>query len=253
MTEAELCDYWRMLRARVAVMAAMDTERLVFGAHSAAWGHGYGILPPISEKQIARFESRNRLQLPPAYRTFLIHYGAGGAGPGYGIADFSRAIAPHDFTVPFPFSGTVALDAHHAASCAGRAPEGLGYLGTAGCGSDAYIELNGTQPGTVWCSGAGDGAFYPYEDFHTWMERWAGRVERATAIIVQFRDLTERHAAGALTLERAVSVLGPQISRRPVGDGTWTVRFASGGGALRCDEVGAVLDVVGPRKGGLGS
>ena len=70
---------------------------------------------------------------------------------------------------------------------------------------------------------------------------------------MQFRDITRRHAAGALTLARAVSVLGPQISRRPVGDGTWTVRFASGGGALRCDEVGAVLDVVGPRKGGIGS
>jgi hypothetical protein len=246
-TEAELCDYWRTLRARVAAMAAADTERLIFGAHSAAWGHGYGILPPVPEKQVGRFESRNRLQLPPAYRTFLTHYGSGGAGPGYGIADFSRAVAPHDFTVPF--SDTVALEGVHS----GGPREGLGYLGTAGCGSDSYIELNGAQPGTVWCSGAGDGAFYSCEDFQTWMERWASRVEQATAIIVQFRDLTRRHAAGALTLARAVSVLGPQISRRPVGDGTWTVRFASGGGALRCDEVGAVLDVVGPRKGGIGS
>lgn len=251
MTEAELRDYWRTLRGRVAAMAAVDTERLVFGAHSAAWGHGYGILPPVPERRIARFESQNRIQLPLAYRTFLTHYGAGGAGPGYGIADFSRAIAPHDFTVPFPFTDTVELDERHTDDHPIRQREGLGYLGTAGCGIDSYIELNGAQPGTVWCDG--DGAFCRLEDFQTWVERWASRVERATAIILQFQTLAERHAAGVLTLERAASVLGPQISRRPVGDGTWTVRFASGGGELRCDDGGAVLDVVGPRKGGIGS
>ncbi len=247
MTEAELCAYWAALRTRVAAMAAADGERLIFGAHSPAWGHDYYILPPVPEESLRRFETRNRLRLPMVYRTFLRCYGAGGAGPDYGIADFSFAIAPHDFTVPSPVADTI----EHGEEHAGEHREGLGYLGTAGCGIDWYIELNGPRPGTVWRDG--EGMLCRYEDFHTWMDRWAARVERSLESIARFRLLSERHAASALTVEAAAAVLGPEVSRRRDEDGTWSVWFALGGGHLRCDSAGSVLSIVGPRKGGLGS
>jgi hypothetical protein len=250
-TESELCAYWTNLRVRVAAMAAVDTDRLIFGAHLTSLGHRYEILQPVPEESLRRFEARNRLRIPLAYRTFLLHYGAGGAGPGYGIVDFSRAIAPHDFTVPFPYTDTVDLEEHHTDDHLLWKREGLGYLGTLGCGIDWYIELNGPQRGTVWCDG--DGAFYRYEAFQVWMDRWATRIERGLGVIVRYRELTRQHAAGGLTLSGAEAVLGPEISRREEGEGTWRVRLASGGGDLRCDADGAVLSVVGPRKGGIGS
>ena len=45
---------------------------------------------PVSEERLANFESINGVNLPTDYRSFLSAFGAGGAGPDYGIYDFAK-------------------------------------------------------------------------------------------------------------------------------------------------------------------
>lgn len=53
----------------------------MFGAR----GHGFRLGPVMSEEQLRGLEADLGIGLPPQYRSFLLHVGAGGAGPDYGL------------------------------------------------------------------------------------------------------------------------------------------------------------------------
>ncbi|MCB9764325.1 MAG: SMI1/KNR4 family protein [Alphaproteobacteria bacterium] len=247
MTEAELHDYWRAQRARVARLKARDPRRVLFGAHSDRWGHRYRVARVVPEAKLVAFEERCGRRLPLEYRTFLRSYGAGGAGPDYGIRRFQEAILPHTYPIPWGHTDTVETDGLLDDHPVWR-HDGLGFLGTAGCGIDWYIELNGPQPGTVWCDG--DGALYKYPPFQPWFEHWAARAEQAVAIIQAFTALKQRFdAKGGLDEAAVVEALGaPERSTRR-DDGVEELWFARGGGHVLRGPDGGILDVVPPRKG----
>ena len=53
----------------------------IFGAET----HEFALNPPLTESEVAAFESAYRVALPAEYRLFLLHVGNGGAGPYYGL------------------------------------------------------------------------------------------------------------------------------------------------------------------------
>ena len=58
-----------------------ETGSTVFGAGS----HQMELEPPMAEAEVAAFEGRRGITLPPTYRAFLTTIGRSGAGPYYGL------------------------------------------------------------------------------------------------------------------------------------------------------------------------
>ncbi|MFI0721301.1 SMI1/KNR4 family protein [Streptomyces sp. NPDC021224] len=105
---------WAGVRERVAAAGGGPDGGGVFGAR----GHGWVLEDPLTEDEVAELEAQAGIRLPADYRSFLLHVGAGGAGPAYGLfpvrrvqgrwrwegdgADLADLSA---FAVPFPERG----------------------------------------------------------------------------------------------------------------------------------------------------
>ncbi|MFJ1590576.1 SMI1/KNR4 family protein [Kitasatospora albolonga] len=72
---------WVGVRERVLRLAGHPESDKVFGAR----GHGFRLGPVMSEEQLRAVEASLGVGLPAEYRGFLLHVGAGGAGPHYGL------------------------------------------------------------------------------------------------------------------------------------------------------------------------
>jgi hypothetical protein len=97
MTTKELLYELKMLRRK-------DGAQQVFGAST----HRYKLHSALSERELAAFEQKHDINLPPDYRDFLRHGGDGGAGPAYGLfrlGDWAQDAGPVTNTylcTPFP-------------------------------------------------------------------------------------------------------------------------------------------------------
>jgi len=185
-----------------------DPGRRVFGSAQ----HGYSLGPPLSEVELAAFESSNGVALPEDYRCFLRTLGIGGAGPFYGLErldSFGRNLSS-----PVPL--TRATD-QLAEGELNELPDHDDYGGVLefchqGCGIYSYLVVNGSTFGTIW-NGRED--FYPTRlSFAVWYTTW---LERALL---------------ALDNERLVSRIRVGMSRTDVlaaVGGDWQAREALGG------------------------
>jgi hypothetical protein len=200
--------YWREARVRLAALARLDPKcELVFASDA----HRYKVLEPVSEREIAAFERQHKLKLPLEYRAFLKGFGAGGAGPDYGIYEFSDLYVgnvaerfPRTETREWPEDPDDPL---------WRFP-GLLCVGTAGCGIDAFLEVNGAQPGTMWIDAGPGETFVRMDSFGAWYNAWLERVEAGLRGHARLAELVRSRAslpaiAGALGLEpKTVKYLG---------------------------------------------
>ena len=163
--------YWIDVQRRISGMRQIDARcELVFGSSM----HRYMNYEPVSEERLARFESINCVTLPPEYRSFLTAFGAGGAGPDYGIYDFAK------------IESVSVRDRFHLTDTS-EWPEddddpmwdlpGLLPISTSGCAIDWSIEINGPQPGTMWVDAGPGDRLMRCETFGTWYEQWLDRVE----------------------------------------------------------------------------
>jgi hypothetical protein len=78
--------WWAGVRQRVEAVAAGPGGGKVFGAP----GHKWVVEEPLTRDELAELEAQTGVQLPEEYRAFLLHVGAGGAGPAYGLFPVRR-------------------------------------------------------------------------------------------------------------------------------------------------------------------
>jgi hypothetical protein len=194
---AELGDMLQRLRVT-------DASLRVFGSTQ----HRYSFGPTLSERELAAFESANRIRLPNDYRRFLALVGNGGAGPFYGLAPLNAY--GHDLSRPFPFTtATTALDEElgRLADCYDEYP-GILEVSHQGSGVFSYLVVNGPTYGTIW-DGRED--FYPTElTFGIWYRRW---LERALRTLDNERLIPRLHVG--MTRADVLAEVGGDWRARP--------------------------------------
>ncbi len=176
----EMEEFWKDLREKVRRFEQQDDADVVFGARTRGVGHKYRLLPPVTDREVLTFEGNNGFALPPDYRCYLQSFGAGGAGPNYGILDFRAFVLPNTYEVPFPYDEEVWYDEVTDDDPVWDCP-GLAYISDAGCGTEFFVELNGPQPGRIWCSW--NEACSPYyasirDYYREWLEKVEPGLER---------------------------------------------------------------------------
>jgi hypothetical protein len=151
------------------------------------------LAPPVSPDEIADFEDRFGVELPPEYRSFLIEVSAGGPGPGYGLYQFDRSdldealgrcswnnfTEPTEFyRSPFPFTAPTSLTAEEVErdpEVADRQLEGTWVLADYGCAIYMLLVLSGPSAGQLWWSDGLDlsPADVSFVDWYTtWLDRF---------------------------------------------------------------------------------
>ncbi|HEY8984852.1 MAG TPA: SMI1/KNR4 family protein [Streptomyces sp.] len=78
--------WWAGIRERVEAAGAGPEGHKVFGA----FGHRWILEDPLTPDGVAELELQMKVRLPEEYRDFLLHVGAGGAGPAYGLFPVRR-------------------------------------------------------------------------------------------------------------------------------------------------------------------
>jgi len=135
---------------RIALMAAIDDERQVFGADT----HDYAFASPLTGDELGDLERSLGVALPDEVRAFLRHAGSSGAGPYYGLLPLS-AVEGHAIRVA-----------------------------DQGCGMSSLLVVRGDTKGEIWTD-TGDKHLAPEAaSFLAWYEAWLDRaliewVERA--------------------------------------------------------------------------
>ncbi|MCP9958270.1 SMI1/KNR4 family protein [Streptomyces sudanensis] len=77
---------WAGVRERVLELAGLPGAERVFGFPRG----GSPLEDPLTEAEVADLERYCGVRLPEEYRDFLLHVGAGGAGPAYGVFPVRR-------------------------------------------------------------------------------------------------------------------------------------------------------------------
>lgn len=72
---------WAGVRERVLRLGELPGSESVFGVR----GHGFRLGTVMEAEQVQALEVAVGITLPASYRSFLLHVGAGGAGPDYGL------------------------------------------------------------------------------------------------------------------------------------------------------------------------
>lgn len=189
-----------MVSARIDQLADKLRRVVQQGLALDCEGHEFVLYPPLSEQQVADFESRYRVQLPAGYRTFITQVANGEAGPPVsGMFPLERTLPaglgeiPEDFlSRPFPhveyynpnddgkeqaFSlqwekGKVTeddLNRHFLYRHSGTL-----NLCHEGCGHYHFLVVTGPTRGQMWIDSCGsDGGYFPLKvEFLDWYERW---------------------------------------------------------------------------------
>lgn len=154
----------------------LDQEFSIFGAEN----HRYTFNSPISEAEILAFEKEYGIQLPLAYRAFLLHFGNGGCGPNYGMLQLKHGI----YDIPFnrEESDNINLsnvfrfntywnledfpdddyDAWQDEYDKAKWCDGMLRISHEGCGCFANLVLTGKERGNVWIDArASEAGIYP--------------------------------------------------------------------------------------------
>lgn len=215
--------YWKEAKRRIAELRKIDRRfELVFGSK----GHEYEIFDTVSEKEIESFENKYDVRLPEEYRIFLMHFGAGGPGPDYGIYDF-RKINPHNVSERFTLTESTEWpeDDDNAIY---KLP-GLLNISTSGCAIDWYLEVNGPQLGTMWVDSGPGLELTKTESFSAWYTTWLDRIEVGLRNYVVLQKMSNSNE----DLKKIEETLGIK-SYEFKWDGIKYHRFRGIPGRLRC-------------------
>ena len=217
-------EFWFHARQRIFRLARIDSShKLVFGSNL----HKYEIFHPVPEERICAFETENCVQLPPEFRSFLTTFGAGGAGPDYGVFNFFEIDAAN---VRMPFHLTETTSWPDDDDDPMWELPGLLTIATSGCAIDWSIEINGPQPGTMWVNAGPGDSLMRCDTFGTWYEKWLDRVELG----LQKHELVSGLIASGATIDEITGRCGVEPEKFDW-DGVAYLRFPGIPGRIRAD------------------
>ncbi|MET9065051.1 SMI1/KNR4 family protein [Streptosporangium sandarakinum] len=159
---------WTGVRERVLALRTAPGAHQVFGAFFKGYGHGFELLPPLTEAEVAEIEAALGTSLPEEYRGFLLEVGAGGAGPDYGLFPLvpwpkgGPAAVAERLRSPFrPDHAQRTLDEHEEREPSRDAyPDEEGYRRAFGIWNDELDELDeALAAGTLYMSDRGCGYY----------------------------------------------------------------------------------------------
>src|SRR5262245_39722269 len=186
----------RLAQSAATLRTAARGQFQPFGAEL----HGFRRKRRLTEKQVAAFERRHAVTLPPEYRAFVTGVANGGAGPAYGLYSLEESVrqeprgrVPDDF-LRTPFRHRRAynpLEDPKLASFWRRVEDGeidddeaerrqlYQAAGTLvlcheGCGILHLLVVTGPSRGRVWVDDRyNDQGLFPLGvGFFDWYERW---------------------------------------------------------------------------------
>lgn len=187
-------DFWIDAKKKVRLFEKLDDADMVFGANTRGWGHKYKIYPVMVEQEILTIEKEKNISLPEEFRFYLSFFGTGGAGPDYGVENFRETFKKTEFEKPFVYTE---LSKQTGDICDNEPIEdfeGLIYVGTAGCGSDYYLELLGENIGMVWCNW-GDGGCNGEGNFCDFYSKWLEKVELGLKRYQKLKEIEKRFSS----------------------------------------------------------
>jgi hypothetical protein len=163
------------IKRKLEVLQTLDKEFIVFGSRR---GHQYKLRPTLTEFEIQNFENQQNFSLPQDYRNFLLKFGNGGAGPGYGLYPLQKTRLRGDPTQVFPYTKPI-QDWMEIESSSRYQYAGALEILTFGCSYYALLILTGAERGRIWLDA--EAYSIPSEnysgdkrpcDFLTWYEQW---------------------------------------------------------------------------------
>ena len=172
--------------AKIAELAAKDTEMKTFGASTFGNGHQYRMDAVLPVDELADFEREYDVQLPKDYSEFLTHIGNGGIGPYHGLYSLTQSVADDPghkcrgfLASPFPLTEFFnPYDEDQNTTDDELFDDqyifGSIVLSHQGCGYYDRLVITGPQAGQVWSDGrVSDQGIAPLGcDFFTWYDRW---------------------------------------------------------------------------------
>ncbi|MEK8018313.1 MAG: SMI1/KNR4 family protein [Candidatus Parabeggiatoa sp.] len=206
-------EFWLRLKEKIPKFEKLDDAEVVFGARTRGSGHNYKILPVVTDQEISAFEKNNGFELPLEYKTYIKTFGAGGAGPYYGISDFRKQVLPSQFLDPFPYSETVEFTDETEDDDPIWDYPGLAFIGEYGCGTEFLIELNGTCPGTIWCNGS-----YACSKIGTFMEFYQQWVNKVEVGLERYQLLKSLRAQKMYSLETIIETMQCRFNEQTTAD-----------------------------------
>ena len=168
------------VRQSLTKLKTHDKKFRVFGSST----HKYLLNPVIRESEVRAFENKYAINLPEAYRRFLIELGNGGAGPYYGLQtledslfadlDYKRANEFLNPSKPFlltekwnmtfegDYSNEQERQAFEEEYFKDSWVNGLLRICNYGCGASLNLVVNGAEYGNIWVDSRGnDEGIYP--------------------------------------------------------------------------------------------
>ena len=149
-------DFIAEAKTLVAKLARLDRRRVAFGAGR----YNYRFNAPLSIEQVETFERHYEVELPIAYRRFLLELGNGGPGPYYGVT-------PLDLNSPqldqdFPYVEATEFNDETPEEVWDAAIPGAVEVGEYGCGTFLLLVLKGPNAGRVWWDSRWETGISPY-------------------------------------------------------------------------------------------
>ncbi|MER5774115.1 SMI1/KNR4 family protein [Streptomyces sp. NPDC002039] len=142
-------------------------------SHSAgAWRHQFRVGPRLSSAQADAFEGEHHIELPPAYRKFLVELAGSGAGPFYGLLPLEECRL---FTMDRQHPDGTPRGFHHVSHPDALQGDLFLEIVEMGCSDLCLIGVTGPLTGRM-LTGNADGFWAPNvssaRDFLFWYERW---------------------------------------------------------------------------------
>lgn len=187
-------EHIKTIERKLSELRNLDKKYNIFGSEE----HQYKFNDRISEREVLKFENKHGIEIPKAYREFILKFGNGGCGPNYGLLTLETGVLniPHypehsdiiKLSNEFRFEkcwnmdyvdGDVQLwekEYEDSKWC-----DGMLRISHEGCGYFANLVITGKERGHIWIDGrASDGGIYPVNhhkgesktDFIQWYLNW---------------------------------------------------------------------------------